>query len=194
MAYCAGQYLASPHEYSSSVGFPRREKPRLCHLLMGMLVSGFSSVLLLLYSRQLLLDAISQLLWNGKIPATRLIDSDVPELVVTLSDGSHFNLIFTWQRSGIVSILAFCLLFLFLMFPLSGTIWRKLVWLELGFVTGLIWSFIRLSAAVLVAYNFGTGAFTVADFLMGPFTDFLWMVSLWAVGLSTLVSTKTRGA
>jgi len=157
-------------------------------------ISAFTYAVLWLYSRQLLLDAVSQLLSTGQISLVRSVNSEVPQLVVTLADGSNFNLIFTWQRSGIISVTIFSLLFLFLMFPLKGSIWRKLIWLEFVFVTGFTWSLIRISTTALVAYHFGAGAFQLVEFLMGPFTDFLWMISLWSVGLSTLVSSKRKQA
>jgi len=80
------------------------------------------------------------------------------------------------------------------MFPLDGSIWSKIAWLELGFIIGLAWSFIRLSMAVLVAYHFGAGAFAVTEFLTGPFTDFFWVLSVWSLGLSTMVSAKHKQA
>ncbi len=182
--------MGSSNTRSSPIGFPYRERPRLLHLLIGITVSAFTNALLWLHVRQLLVDGVSQLLSIGQISLTRSISSEAPQLVVTLSDGSNFDLVFTWQRSGILSVTIFSLMFLFLMFPLKGSIWPKLVWLELGFIVGLTWSLIRLSTVALVAYHFGTGAFSIAEFLMGPFTDFMWMISLWSVGLSTLVSTK----
>jgi len=172
--------------------FPNREKPRLLHLFIGLAVSALSYAFLWLSFTPLLLDAVTQVLRAGQISVVKSFTSDVPQLVVTLLDGSSLNLALTWQRSGLVSITIFGLLFLFLMFPLGGSIWLKIAWLELGFVIGLTWSFIRLSIAVLVAYHFGAGAFTVAEFFTGPFTDFFWVVSVWSLGLSTLVSAKCK--
>jgi len=174
------------------LGFPRREKPRLRHLFIGLAVSEFSFALLWGSFRYLLIDAITQVLLVGQISLAKSLTSESPQLVVKLLDGSNLNLALTWQRSGLISITIFGLLFLFLMFPLEGPIWLKIAWLELGFIIGLTWSFIRLSIAVLVAYYFGAGAFAVAEFFTGPFTDFFWMVSVWSIGLSTLISAKHK--
>jgi len=138
------------------------------------------------------MDVVSQVLSAGQISVAKSLSSEAPQLVVRLLDGSNLNLALTWQRSGLISITIFGLLFLFLMFPLEGSIWLKIAWLELGFIIGLTWSFIRLSIAVLVAYHLGAGAFAVAEFFTGPFTDFFWVVSVWSLGLSTLISAKNK--
>ena len=180
------------HTPRSSVGFHYCEKPNLSHLLIGLSVSAVFFFLFLQFLSPFLMNSVSQLLSTGQIIVIRTPSLEAPQLAITLADGSDFALVFTWQRSGLASIIILSLLFLFLMFPFRGSIWRKLAWLELGFIIGLTWSFIRLSTAALVAYHFGPGAFQVAEFLMGPFTDFLWIVSLWSVGLSTLASAKRK--
>jgi hypothetical protein len=173
-------------------GFPYREKPRLLHVFIGVGVSAFSLALLWLNFPNLLSNLITQVLLAGHISVEKSLNSEAPLLVVKLLDGSKLDLTLTWQRSGLASITIFGLLFLSLMFPLKGSIWRKTAWLELGFIIGLTWSFIRLSIAVLVAYHFGASAFTVTEFLTGPFTDFFWVVSVWSLGLSALISTKDK--
>jgi len=109
---------------------------------------------------------------------------------VRLIDGSYLNLPLTWQRCGLVSITVFGLLFLFLMYPLRGSFWLKVAWLELGFLMGLSWSLIRLSLATLISYYFGAGAFAVVEFVTGPLTDIFWVVAVWSLMLSTLTSRK----
>jgi len=141
-----------------------------------------------------LTEAITLLLSVGQISASKSLSPEAPLLVVRLIDGSNLSLALTWQRSGLLSMTIFGLLFVFLMFPLDGSIWSKIAWLELGFIIGLAWSFIRLSMAVLVAYHFGAGAFAVTEFLTGPFTDFFWVLSVWSLGLSTMVSAKHKQA
>jgi hypothetical protein len=49
-----------------------------------------------------------------------------------------------------------------------------------------------LSIAALTAYHFGSGAFAVAEFFTGPFTDFFWMVSVWSLALSAMISAKVK--
>lgn len=128
----------------------------------------------------------------GQISVAESFASEAPQLVIRLLNGSDLTLALTWQRSGLGSIAIFTLLFLLLLFPLEGSIRRKIVWLELGFILGVIWSFIRLSVAVFAAYYLGAGAFAVAEFFTGPFTDFFWMVSVWSLALSAMISAKVK--
>jgi len=161
-------------------------------LFIGLAVSALSYAFLWPIFRQLLIDAVVQVLSVGQISVTKSLTSDTPQLVIKLLDGANLNLALTWQRSGLISITIFGLLFLFLMFPLEGSIWLKITLLELGFFIGLTWSFIRFSIALLVAYYFGAGAFATVEFFAGPFTDFLWVVTVWSLGLSMLISAKNK--
>lgn len=169
-----------------------REKARFAHLLVGSAVSAISYVFLLFNFRYLLIDSVTQVLSSGQISAVRSFATEAPQLVIRLLDGSDLTLALTWQRSGLGSLAIFTLIFLLLLFPLEGSAWRKIAWLEVGLILGAIWSFIRLSVAVLAAYHFGAGAFTIAEFLTGPFTDFFWMVSVWALALSAIISEKVN--
>lgn len=185
--------LSSSHTRSLPTwGFPYREKPRLRHLIIGLTASAFSYAFVWFSFRDLLTEAITLLLSVGQISASKSLSSETPLLVVRLIDGSNLSLALTWQRSGLLSITVFGLLFVFLMFPLDGSIWSKIAWLELGFIIGLTWSFVRLSTAILIAYHFGVGVFAVTEFLTGPFTDFFWVLSVWALGLSTLIAAKHK--
>jgi len=93
------------------------------------------------------------------------------------------------EESALVSIMIFNLMFLLVTFPLKGPLWCKILWLGLGNLVGLVWNLIRLSlinaTAELVAFRF-------LHFVIGPAIDFLWMVPIWSVGLSVLVSAGRR--
>jgi exosortase/archaeosortase family protein len=161
-------------------------------LLVGTVVSAFSYGFLWFNFRHFLLDSVAQVLSFGQISVAKSFASEAPQLVIRLLDGSDLTLALTWQRSGLGSIAIFTMLFLFLLFPLEGSIRRKIVWLGVGFILGVIWSFLRLSIAVFIAYYLGAGAFTVAEFFTNPFTDFLWMVSVWSLALSAMISAKIK--
>jgi hypothetical protein len=93
------------------------------------------------------------------------------------------------EGSALVSIVIFNMLSILLTFPLKGPLWCKILWLGLGNLAGSAWNLIRLSlinaTAELVTLNF-------LHFVIGPTIDFLWMVPIWAVGLSVLVSAERR--
>jgi len=156
------------------------------------MVSVFSYGFLWFNFRHFLIDSVAQVLSFGQISVAKSFASEAPQLVIRLLDGSDLTLALTWQRSGLSSVAIFILLFLFLLFPLEGSIRRKMIWLGVGFVSGMIWSFLRLSIAVFVAYYLGAGAFTVAEFFTSPFTDFLWMVPVWSLALSAMISAKVK--
>jgi len=137
---------------------------------------------------------MTRLLSLGQIVVEKPMGLEPPLLVLKLMNGSALNLALTWQRCGLFSIIIFGLLFVFLAFPLEGPIWLKIVWLEVGSLAGLTWSFIRLSTLALVAYHFGADAFVMADFVASPFVDFLWVIPVWSLGLSAVISAKEKKA
>ena len=93
------------------------------------------------------------------------------------------------EESALVSIMIFNVLSILLTFPLKGPLWCKILWLGFGNLVGSAWNLTRLSlinaTAELVAFKF-------LHFVIGPALDFLWMVPIWSVGLSVLVSTERR--
>lgn len=173
-------------------GFPRREKPQFLHVIVGAGVAVFSHYLMLQSFRPFLAEATTQLLSLGRIVVEKTLGFEPPSLVLRLMNGSDLSLTLTWQRSGLYSIVLFGLLFVFLAFPLEGSIWLKIAWLELGSFVGLAWSFIRLLTAALIAYHFGAGAFALVDFVTSPVIDFLWVIPVWSLGLSAVVSAKSK--
>jgi hypothetical protein len=58
---------------------------------------------------------------------------------------SHFQLVQILDMSALVAIIFFNLLFVFLLFPLEGTLLRKLALLFAGNIVGTLWYLIQLS-------------------------------------------------
>jgi len=84
----------------------------------------------------------------------------------------------------------FNLLFVLLTFPLRGLVWCKILWLGMGDIIGLMWNLIR---AFLITLTVETrGALNVVTFVIGPTVDFLWMVPVWAIGLSALAEAQSQ--
>jgi len=187
--------LPSPQPLSQrSWRFPHREKPQFLHVIVGAGVAALSYYLLLQSFRPFLAEATTQLLSLGQIAVEKPLSFESPSLVLRLMNGSDLTLALTWQRSGLFSIIIFGLLSVFLAFPLEGPLWLKIAWLEFGNVAGLGWSFIRFSSAALVAYHFGVGAFALVDFVTSPVVDFLWVIPVWSLGLSAVVSAKRKNS
>jgi hypothetical protein len=161
---------------------------------VGAGVTAISHYLLLQSLRPFLAEATAQLLSLGRIVVEKPLGYEQPSLILKLMNGSDLSLTLTWQRSGFFSIIVFGLLFVFLAFPLEGPLWLKIAWLEFGGFVGLAWSFTRLSTTALVAYHFGARAFALADFVTSPVVDFLWVIPVWSLGLSGVISAKRRNS
>jgi len=186
-------HLSSPQPVAQlSWGSPPREKPQFLHVIVGAGVAALSYYLLLQSFQPFLAEATTQVLSLGRIVVEKHMGFEPPSMVLRLMNGSSLNLVITWQRCGLCSIIVFGLLFVLLVFPLRGSIWLKVAWLEFGSCVGLAWSFIRLCTLTLVAYNFGVDAFALMDFVTSPLVDFLWVIPLWSLGLSAVVSAKRK--
>jgi len=175
-----------------SPSFPQRDKPRLLHLAVGVVIVAFISYLSVHLFQFLLSEALMQVLSLGQISAVKLWTPEGLALSLKSSVGTETQIALTPQYSGLLSMAIFSLLFVFLTFPLNGPLWCKLFWLSLGNGVGLAWSLLRLSVGALVAYHFGREAFAVASFLTGPVVDFLWIVPVWSLGLSFIVWAERR--
>jgi hypothetical protein len=155
-------------------------------------VFGLSCIPLWLSFQYYLTEAVTWLLSFGQISVTRLSSAGVPILIISLADGSKLSLLMTFQRCGLVSVTIFGFLWLLLLRFLEATLLRKIMWLEVGLLIGLGWSFLRLSVSLLIAYQFGDGALAVVDFLISPFADIIWAVTTWSVALSTMIPRAMR--
>jgi hypothetical protein len=96
------------------------------------------------------------------------------------------------NESALTSITIFDFLFVFLLFPLEGPIFRKVCLLITGNVVGLAWYFIKSSFGVVSFFYLGADAFKIVTVVIGPIIDLVWIVSVWALGLSMLASAKRR--
>ena len=105
---------------------------------------------------------------------------------------SHFQLVQILDISALVAISFFNLLFVFLLFPLEGTLLRKIVLLFAGNSVGLLWYLIQLSLKEVSMFFLSTDAFKIITILAKPLIDFVWIVSIWSLSLSVLASTKRK--
>ena len=183
--------LTRPLKHPQSRGFPRLQNPQFLHVIIGFGASIVFCSILLLSFRPFLVECTTQLLQFGQVAVTKTMSIDPPALLLTSADGSRVNFVLTWQSSGLVSVIIFCLLFVLLAFPLEGSLLRKIIVFQVGGFVGLLWCVLRLSLSVLLVYHFGEGAALLAG-LFSPFVDFLWVVPIWALGLSAIISSGKR--
>ena len=97
---------------------------------------------------------------------------------------------YTPNETTLVSIAIFNGLFIFLIFPLEGPLLRKIFLLVSGNLVGLAWYLIQSSFVAVSAPPLEAGAFKLVYVILFPVIDFVWIVSVWSLGLSVLASAK----
>ena len=98
------------------------------------------------------------------------------------------------EGPALITILVFNMLSIILTFPLKGPLWCKIAWLGVGNLIGVAWNVLRMSLMSLITVIIGieTEPLRIANFILGPVTDFLWLVPVWSLGLSALSSLDHR--
>ena len=184
--------MESTHTRPSTPRSLQQANSRGLHTITAIVIFGLSCIPLWLSFQFYLAEALTWLLSSGQILVTRSFSAGTPILIVGLADGSKLSLLLTFQRCGLVSVTIFGFLWLLLLRFLKVSLFRKIMWLELGLLIGLGWSFLRLSVSLLISYQYGSSALTVLDFLIGPFADVFWIVATWSLALSALASKAER--
>ncbi|KPV64514.1 MAG: hypothetical protein AOA66_0124 [Candidatus Bathyarchaeota archaeon BA2] len=96
------------------------------------------------------------------------------------------------NETALVSIVIFNFLFIFLIFPLEGSLLRKVFLLISGNLVGLAWYLIQSSFLAVSAPYLEAGAFKVVYVILCPIIDSVWIVSVWSLSLSVLASAQRR--
>jgi hypothetical protein len=86
-------------------------------------------------------------------------------------------------------LLIFNFLFVSLIFPLDGTLTRKLSMLFAGNAIGLLWNYVFSLFVASVATYFGE-FFNTLYIILNPFVNLIWIVSFWSISLTALVNSK----
>jgi len=105
---------------------------------------------------------------------------------------SYLSLHHILDEQALIPISIFNFLFVFLLFPLEGPLFRKIYLLVAGNIVGLVWHFIKSSFGAASVFCLGTDALKIITVVIGPLIDLLWIVSVWSLSLSTLASAKKR--
>jgi hypothetical protein len=87
----------------------------------------------------------------------------------------------------------FNFLFTSLIFPLNGSLIRKVFMLLVGNVVGLVWNHLFCLFASSVAENLGS-VFNIFYMVLSSFMNLVWIVSFWSISLTLLGSSKPREA
>lgn len=84
-------------------------------------------------------------------------------------------------------LLFFNAVFVFLIFPLKGSLFHKFSLATMGNIVGFGWEFFSVCLTANAFHYFG-GWSGAVFFVVNPFLELFWMVSMWALGLSILAS------
>lgn len=84
-------------------------------------------------------------------------------------------------------LLFFNLVFVFLIFPLKGPLFHKFSLATLAYLTGAGWEYFALTLSTNFDYYLGKWSSTFF-FVVNPFLELFWMISVWTYGLSVLAS------
>jgi hypothetical protein len=85
----------------------------------------------------------------------------------------------------------FNFLFASLIFPLNGTLTKKISMLVIGNIIGLIWNYLFYLFAYTAANSFGN-LFSIPYIILGPFINLVWIVAFWAMSLTWLTPSKRK--
>ncbi|HIE14336.1 TPA: exosortase/archaeosortase family protein [Candidatus Bathyarchaeota archaeon] len=119
---------------------------------------------------------------------TAIYDEIHQTISIVLPDGTPVSFEVLSQCSGIVTIGIFAVISTFTIGLIKGRVHIKIAWFIVSLIVGFLWNINRLAIALLVAYNFGINAFSIIHFLFAPTVDFVWVVSMWALGMSLVKS------
>jgi len=119
-------------------------------------------------------------------------------LILGFTAGTIFSLIFYYlfQISGepLKLLILFNFLFVSALFPLNGSLRRKLVLLLAGNFIGFLWNNILYLFAFSAAEHFGV-IFSTLFLILSPFLNLFWIVSFCSISLTLISPSKSkRGA
>jgi len=172
-------------EMSRITPMAEKEKPVFRDaLIMGLIAVAIGVFLILEYSWDMIASATYWILKSTGVDVTYTR----PLMLISLSlrDGTLVGFQVLMECSGIVTVGVFAAISTFTVGLLKGSILRKIGWFLLSIGLGLMWNINRVILAIFMAYNFGISAFSLVHYLLAPSIDFIWIVSLWALGMSLI--------
>jgi hypothetical protein len=85
----------------------------------------------------------------------------------------------------------FNILFASLIFPLNGTLTKKIFILVIGNIIGLVWNYLFCLFAYSAANSLGS-LFSIPYIILSPFINLVWIVTFWAMSLTFLAPSERR--
>jgi len=162
-----------------------KEKPKFLHAAVQLVLTFILAAFLASgYAWDIIARAAVSMLDAAGIQAAYV--SRLFLMYVRLLDGNVVGFQVLLECSGLVTLLIFAFISSITIGLLSGSLKIKIAWFLLSASVGFIWNLCRLAAVIGVAYSFGIPAFEFLHYVLAPTIDFVWIVSLWALGMSWL--------
>lgn len=163
----------------------RKEKPLFQHATVILLVA---LVAVLFAASDYAMDSTAEIstkvLGLGGIQAAYLREQSLVQ--VRLKGGPVVDFPVTIEIAGFTTLLVFSIISAFTIGLLRGALIRKITWFILANSLGYAWKIGQFVAVIAIAHEFGYNGFTFVRYILAPSTDFVWIVSLWALGMSLL--------
>lgn len=86
-----------------------------------------------------------------------------------------------FQRGGLLTVVLATLLFAFEVFPVPGSLRRKVAWLGALCLFSLAWSVVRMALVLATVHHVGSWTFLYLQYLAGPAVDFLSVVAFYSL-------------
>jgi len=162
-----------------------KERPRISHAMLQLTLSFILAAFLASgYAWDMIARASVRMLESVGIKVKYL--SDLFLMYVRLLDGSVVGFQVLLECSGLITLLIFAFISSLTIGLLNGNLFVKTAWFIFSTSIAFLWNLLRLASVIAIAYNFGLEAFRLAHFVLAPTIDFLWVVSLWALGMSLI--------
>jgi hypothetical protein len=119
----------------------------------------------------------------------------INHLIFGLLIGTTFSLFPLYflklPNEAFFTLALFNILFASLIFPLNGTLTKKIFILLMGNIVGLIWNYLFYVFAYTAANSLGN-LFSIPYIILSPFINLVWIVTFWAMSLTFLAPSKKR--
>lgn len=110
-------------------------------------------------------------------------------MICTLS--FHVLWIGKLNNPSMMALTFFNLLFVFLLFPIDGSLLQKFILLISGNLVGTLWYILQTFFEQAFLFT-ETEIFRIILLLFKPLIDFMWLVVFWSFSLSIISSTKRK--
>ncbi|RJS90267.1 exosortase/archaeosortase family protein [Candidatus Bathyarchaeota archaeon] len=162
-----------------------KERPMVSHAMVQLTLSFILAAFLASgYAWDMIARASIRMLETVGIKVKYL--SDLFLMYVRLLDGSVVGFQILLECSGLITLLIFAFISSFTIGLLGGSLLLKTAWFMFSASIAFLWNLLRLASVIAIAYNFGLEAFRLVHFVLAPTMDFIWVVSLWALGMSLI--------